>query len=150
MNYNVGRNNPNFGKFKEQSPHWKGGRSSVGIGHYIIVYRPDHHFANREGYVREHRLVYEEYHKCSLLPWADIHHKNKNKQDNRIENLELISHGRHSRVTHTKYISDLRCLVCNGEQYIRPSGTPDWRFIDGLRVCPKCYERNRRAQKRKN
>lgn len=42
-----------------------------------------------------HRLFYEDYHKCTLLPNAVIHHKDGNKLNNQYENLELISHGKH-------------------------------------------------------
>jgi hypothetical protein len=62
---------------------------------YIAVKCSNHHFANKQGYVLEHRLVYEQYHKCSLLPWADIHHVNGKKDDNRIENLQPYTHGQH-------------------------------------------------------
>lgn len=44
----------------------------------------------------EHRAVYEEYYNCCLLNWVDIHHKNGNKLDNSIENLEPIAHGKHT------------------------------------------------------
>ena len=38
-----------------------------------------------------HRVIFEDYHKCTLLPHANIHHRNFNKHDNRIENLQLLS-----------------------------------------------------------
>jgi hypothetical protein len=77
----------------EQHYHWKGGvRISIG---YIYLWKPDHHFADVDGYVREHRLVYEEYHKCCLLRWAIIHHINEDTKDNRIENLQVVSNREH-------------------------------------------------------
>ena len=53
------------------------------------------------GYVREHRLVWEKHNKAILLPWADVHHINENIQDNRIENLQAMTHGQH-RSKHKK------------------------------------------------
>jgi TolA-binding protein len=34
-----------------------------------------------------------------LEPWEVVHHKNRNKQDNRIENLELVSKETHALIT---------------------------------------------------
>lgn len=63
---------------------------------YVWVYKPTHHFA-RKGAVREHRLVWEEHNKASLLPWTDVHHINGDRADNRPENLEAMMKGQHTR-----------------------------------------------------
>lgn len=48
-----------------------------------------------------HRLIYEYYHKCTLLSNAVIHHKDGCRSNNRLSNLELMSsleHKKHHRV----------------------------------------------------
>jgi hypothetical protein len=46
--------------------------------------------------IRQHRWVMQQYLGRELQPFEDVHHKNGNKQDNRLENLELIKHGLHT------------------------------------------------------
>lgn len=56
---------------------------------YVAVKRPEHPSANQHGYVNEHRVVMEEYLGRLLTDSENVHHRNGNRQDNRIENLEL-------------------------------------------------------------
>jgi hypothetical protein len=70
-------------------------------GRYIVVYRPRHHFSRETGYILEHRLVWEVCNRACLLPWAHVHHKNKNTWDNKIENLEAMMYYHHKEL-HTK------------------------------------------------
>lgn len=87
----------NWHPFGEKNGRWKGGINIDKDG-YILVKKRDHPHCDPRGYVRQHRFVYEEYHKCCLLRCSVIHHKNGNKQDNRIENLQLISKKEHDRM----------------------------------------------------
>lgn len=77
-------------KCLEQTPHYKGGRI-INTQKYILILKPDHPFANNDGYVREHRLVMEEYLGRYLSPKEVVHHINGDTEDNRIENLELLA-----------------------------------------------------------
>lgn len=82
-------------------PNWKGGRIVSGSG-YVLIYCPDHPAARRVhktgGYVWEHRLVMEKHLGRFLARSEVVHHKNKNKTDNRIENLEVFeSNAEHLR-----------------------------------------------------
>lgn len=45
-----------------------------------------------------HRLIYEDYHKVTLLSTTDIHHIDGNKTNNDISNLQALTHGQHSRL----------------------------------------------------
>lgn len=83
----------------EKNPNWIGGRFIDKDG-YILIRKLDHPFHNGIGYVREHRLEYEKHFKCIILPWIDVHHINGDKQDNRIENLQLYRHDEHTRLFH--------------------------------------------------
>ena len=47
--------------------------------------------ANKGKYTYEHRIVMSEHIGRSLLPSESVHHKNGNRADNRIKNLELWS-----------------------------------------------------------
>lgn len=81
----------------EEAFNWKGGKRINHQG-YVLIYKPEHPLAFPNGYVLEHRVVMEEHIGRRLEPWEDIHHKNSNRTDNRIENLELMTHGEHMRL----------------------------------------------------
>ncbi len=74
------------------STTWRGGRVTKNGYIYVKVY-PGHPFfdsmANSLGYVAEHRLVMAEHLGHPLDENDLVHHRNGDKTDNRIENLEL-------------------------------------------------------------
>lgn len=70
--------------------NWKGGRNLSGEG-YILIYKPEHPFCYKAGYVAEHRLAMEEFLGRYLEPAEVIHHINEIRNDNRLENLMLFA-----------------------------------------------------------
>jgi hypothetical protein len=56
---------------------------------YVLVMARGHVMADRVGYVREHRKVMSDHLGRELLETESVHHKNGDKTDNGIENLEL-------------------------------------------------------------
>lgn len=49
--------------------------------------------------VKQHRYLMEQAIGRKLLPHEDVHHINGIKHDNRLENLEILDHSRHSRIS---------------------------------------------------
>lgn len=77
----------------KQSCNWKGGKIKDKHG-YIHIWEPEHPNANigrNKAYVLEHRKIMSDFLGRPLKKNETVHHKNGNRSDNRIENLELWS-----------------------------------------------------------
>ena len=83
-------------------------------GDYILVVAPDNYpgFKYRGKYCYEHHLVYWE--NFGILPNENqiIHHKDKNKHNNDISNLELIDESEHLKRHGNEVLQKLVLLKC--------------------------------------
>ena len=84
--------------FKKGKLHhvWKGGRYKNNNG-YILIWIPDDSpFISMridKCYIPEHRLVMAQYLGRPLKSYEVVHHRNGIRDDNRVENLQLIKGG---------------------------------------------------------
>lgn len=109
----TGEENHQFGLKGDKNASFKGKCIYNDYG-YILEYRPDHPKADNNGRVLQHRLVVEDNHekydskffseidsKFILKDEYIVHHKNEITNDNRVENLQIMTKGEHSRLHHT-------------------------------------------------
>jgi len=105
VNISIGRK-----KYLKKNPMPKGkdacnfktGRIGTGQG-YIKILIPSHPGCCKYGYVQEHRLVMEKHIGRFLTKKERIHHINKIRHDNRIENLKLCpTESFHQNTFHSK------------------------------------------------
>lgn len=79
--------------------NWKNGKKRNYKG-YILVSRPGHKRADPKGYVMEHIVAFEEATGVEVPKNCCVHHINRNKQDNRVENLCLMTMQAHTLLHH--------------------------------------------------
>ncbi len=123
--YMKGEGNHQYGLRGELNSSWSGGRRISTYG-YVSVQQIGHPFArSSSNYVFEHRLIAEKYlltdensveinGKLYLSPAYVVHHKNGNRLDNRVENLEVMTISEHQSL-HDKE----RMKTCKRDRYGR-------------------------------
>lgn len=87
---------------------------------YVVVHRPDHPMSGKNGKLLEHRLVMSEHLGRMLDAREVVHHKDGNRSNNAIENLELMSGHKEHAATHAQESElyqlhqqgKLRCSAC--------------------------------------
>ncbi len=78
----------------DKNPRWKGGRR-IGKDGYVVLWLPDHPYKDYHGYVREHRVVMEKSLGRHILPDEVVHHVDGDKQNNELDNLQLMTPQEH-------------------------------------------------------
>lgn len=129
---------------------------------YIHIYRPNHPFTDKNGYVYEHRLVMEAHLGRYLTPNEVVHHK-KSRSNNNIENLELkpnqATHARTHMIgnNYSKIVdhTNTKCIECGSKNTakLKRNGRPHWlNKLDGDKhigyICHNCYRKSRYKSKK--
>lgn len=112
-------------QIREKNGRWKGGSIIRSDGYELV--RIGVVKRNQKGarYKLKHRIVMEKYLGRVLLRSEIVHHKNGNKSDNRIENLELLNQSDHinkHRIDITLKRNDIKPETI--EKYKKLSPTP--------------------------
>lgn len=64
---------------------------------YLKRYAPDHPWPRKGGYVRENVRIMESHIGRRIGRGEVVHHRDHDKSNNALDNLELLTHGEHSR-----------------------------------------------------
>lgn len=124
---------------------WKGGRHQ--IGDYWNLLLPEYFGADSRGYILEHVYNFQEFNKCCLLPWGQVHHiipVNKGGS-NMPWNLEGVTAKQHQLIHHKKDMSNRRCSKCGSSKtYKEQSTNGTWYFhwykdSNNGWLCKKCF-----------
>lgn len=78
---------------RERNYRWKGFR--ITTDGYKKINMPNHHRADCQGYVGEHTLVWEKFHRKKIPKNWIVHHLNGIRNDNRPENLLGLHRKKH-------------------------------------------------------
>lgn len=127
------------------NPAWRGGRKVDKWGYVLLWVPRDHPFycmANKASYIREHRLVMATHLRRPLTRAEEVHHKNEIPDDNRLENLEVMTRSEHA-LHHSDAIAITHCP--RNHAYDKENT----RIYRGHRHCRKCekiheYERTKK------
>lgn len=88
-------------------------RKSIRIdsGGYVKIWRPNHPRADKNHYVPEHILIMEQKLGRYIRLGEWIHHKDHDRQNNDIKNLQLVDYIEHRNI-HTDEMAEVRNIIC--------------------------------------
>jgi len=115
------------------------GKINIDTNGYPYAYLPNNPCANKAGKVYIHRLIMSKKLNRLLLEDEVVHHKDENKLNFSLDNLELTNQSEHGRMHQNKngfVKEDKNCLYCDG------LFTPSQKKV---KFCsPECYALHRR------
>lgn len=106
------------GRSKTAIDRWHNGRRvRKNDDGYLMIFQPDHPNAYKDGWMPEHRWVVEQSIGRILETAEQVHHINGAKDDNRIENLTMLSASEHQAITNREWNARLRADLAELERY---------------------------------
>ena len=104
----TGENNHQYGLKGELNSSFKFEYKRITTYGYYEIYVPNHPFCDKDGYVLEHRIIAEKYllnDENSMIINGEkflkkeyvVHHKDFNRLNNDVYNLEVMTKGEHTR-----------------------------------------------------
>lgn len=143
----IGEGNHQYGLKGYKNSSWKSNEYITSNG-YRKIYKPNHPLSDKYGRILEHRYVAEKFLATKeelvlyngvyvLNPNLDVHHKDKNKLNNNIDNLQILTRSEHAKLhgdyKHRKQTKILKCKNCNNNYIINKS-----RENTSLFCCKSC------------
>lgn len=118
----IGRHNLRVrNQLGENNHMWKGGQPKQDKDGYWLIYKADHPNRNAENRVFLHRLLYENYlsiildEEVYLNKEEEIHHVNKDKEDNSLINLQYMPTRKDHKQEHLVDM-DRICRTCGADE----------------------------------
>ena len=86
---------------------------------YVMVHQPEHHKANRWGFVNQATIVWEEYNQKLLPDGMHIHHIDSNRSNNDPANLMALTPSEHAKIHNSS-------SILKGKTWILIDGKRTW------------------------
>ena len=130
-------------------PMWNGGIKKT-VSNYNFIWNPNHPNSNSDNYVYEHVLIMSNFIGRPLKKGEIVHHIDGNRQNNNINNLQLMTNKEHMRLHHLKDMSNRICFKCKSNETYRWKNTnrPLWHYIDKKLYCNTCYCRYKKLERK--
>ena len=115
----------------------------ISKGDYIYALVPNHPNATKNGYVLYHRIVVENHIGRLLTSDEIVHHKDGNKRNNNIDNLEITTisnHAKYHMLERGRIYAKIKCPNCETIYVKRKRDCIDKRQYCCSRKCGRAFQ----------
>ena len=117
-------------------------RKLIRKGDYDYALVPEHPKATKNGYVLYHRVVVENSIGRLLTDNEEVHHIDRNRHNNNISNLLLLTKEAHRELhkTRKKTYVELKCPICNNIRNVLKRNSVDKNQYCCSRHCGRLFQ----------